>query len=66
MPQYAGPHNLAASIREHGGLEGLSTWLGEHDPDATTIESEANDNRLCKPIGFWRQLWTRLHRNAPN
>jgi hypothetical protein len=64
MPQCAGPNNLAAFLREHGGLEGLAKWLGQHDSSATVGESEANDNRPRKRAGIWRQLWIRLRRHG--
>lgn len=63
MPQCAGPNNLAAFLREHGGLEGLAKLIGERDPGARTTESEANDNRPRKRVRLWRQLWTRLHQS---
>jgi hypothetical protein len=60
MPQRAEPNNVGAFSREHRGQKGLAKWLGEHDPSATTIASEANDNRPrrrlagpddCRPMG---------------
>jgi hypothetical protein len=62
MPQCAGPNNLAAFLREHGGLEGLAKLLGEHDPSAEIVESEANDNRPPKRVGLLRLLWARFCR----
>jgi hypothetical protein len=62
MPQCCGPNNLGAFLREHGDLEGLAKWLGQHDPNAKMTESVANDNRPRKRVGLWGQFWTRLRR----
>jgi len=64
VPQCAGPNNLAAFLRDHGGLEGLAQWQDERDRSAKIIESAANDNRTRRRLGLWRQFWSRLRREG--